>query len=194
MGLFWSIYSPSWLTFSQCSSFIYIHPSKMIIYKDIFTGDEMFSDSYPIKLVDGVMYEVTGKYISVKHGDIQLDGANPSAEDAAEETDEAVESGCDIVMAHRLAESFAFTDKKSYTQYLKEYMKRLQTKMVESDPNFNLDEFKAGMNKVMKELIGRFKDLQFFTGENMDIDGMVALMNTVTLMVKADLSCCSSNT
>jgi len=136
----------------------------------------MFSDSYPIKLVDGVMYEVTGKYISVKHGDIQLDGANPSAEDAAEETDEAVESGCDIVMAHRLAESFAFTDKKSYTQYLKEYMKRLQTKMVESDPNFNLDEFKAGMNKVMKELIGRFKDLQFFTGENMDIDGMVALM------------------
>merc|ERR1712105_447527 len=91
------------------------------------------------------MYEVTGKYISVKHGDIQLDGANPSAEDAAEETDEAVESGCDIVMAHRLAESFAFTDKKSYTQYLKEH-------------------------------IGRFKDLQFFTGENMDIDGMVALM------------------
>ena len=26
-----------------------------------FAGDEMFSDSYPTKLVDGVMYEVTGK-------------------------------------------------------------------------------------------------------------------------------------
>ena len=99
-------------------------------------------------------------------------------------------------MAHRLAESFAFGDKKSYTQYLKDYVKRyqmsknfywlvcqlikllcrLQAKLVESDPNFNLDEFKSGMNKVMKELIGRFKDLQFFTGENMDIDGMVAMM------------------
>merc|ERR1712191_38488 len=77
---------------SQCTDFICLHLLKMIIYKDIFTGDEMFSDSYPIKVVDGVMYEFTGKYISVKHGDIQLDGANPSAEDAAEESDVAVES------------------------------------------------------------------------------------------------------
>jgi len=27
-------------------------------------------------VVDEVMYEVTGKYISVKHGDIQLAGSN----------------------------------------------------------------------------------------------------------------------
>ena len=61
-----------------------------------------------------------------------------------------------------------------------------------------VDVFKGNMNKVMKELLGRFKDLQFFTGEtisiyiyiwkwnliclhiltgeNMDVDGMVALM------------------
>lgn len=31
------------------------------------------------------------------------------------------------------------------------------------------------MNKVMKEILGRFKDLQFFTGESMDCDGMIAL-------------------
>lgn len=148
----------------------------MIIYKDIFTGDEMFSDSYPTKLIDGVMYEVTGRYVTVKHGDIQLEGSNPSAEEATEESDEAVESGCNIVMAHRLVESFAFPDKKSYTQYLKDYVKRLQAKLLASDPNFNLDEFKTGMNKVMKELISRFKDLQLFTGENMDVDGMVAMM------------------
>lgn len=32
------------------------------------------------------------------------------------------------------------------------------------------------MNKVMKDILGRFKELQFFTGESMDIDGMVGLM------------------
>lgn len=56
----------------------------MRIYKDIFTGDEMFSDTYKIKLVNEVMYEVTGKLISRKHDDIQLTGANPSAEEADE--------------------------------------------------------------------------------------------------------------
>ena len=62
--------------------------------------------------------------MSRKQGEILIDGANPSAEGGDEGTEEAVESGCDIVLAHRLAECFAFGDKKSYTQYLKEYMKR----------------------------------------------------------------------
>lgn len=32
------------------------------------------------------------------------------------------------------------------------------------------------MNKAMKDILGRFKELQFFTGESMDCDGMVALV------------------
>lgn len=32
------------------------------------------------------------------------------------------------------------------------------------------------MNKVMKDILGRFKELQFFTGESMEIEGMVGLM------------------
>jgi len=146
----------------------------MKIYKDIFTGDEMFSDTYKIKLIDNCLYEVTGKLVQRKMGDVQIDGANPSAEEADEGTDDVVESGVDIVLNHRLVESFAFGDKKSYTQYLKEYMKRLVSKLTETNPD-QVDDFKSNMNKVMKDLLGRFKDLQFFTGENMDIDGMVAM-------------------
>lgn len=96
----------------------------MRIYKDIFTGDEMFSDTYKIKLIDDVLYEVTGKLIQRAQGDVQLDGANPSAEEADEGTDSAVESGIDVVLNHRLAESYAFGDKKSFTLYLKDYMKK----------------------------------------------------------------------
>ncbi|KAK9304135.1 hypothetical protein QLX08_004403 [Tetragonisca angustula] len=147
----------------------------MKIYKDIFTGDEMFSDTYKIKLIDDVLYEVYGKVITRKSGDIEIAGFNPSAEEADEGTDEAVESGVDIVMNHRLQETFAFTDKKSYTSYLKDYMKKLVAKLEEQSPD-QVEVFKLNTNKVMKDILSRFKDLQFFTGESMDIDGIVALM------------------
>ena len=62
--------------------------------------------------------------VTRKQGEIQLDGYNPSAEESLEGTDEAVESGVDIVLNHRLAETYAFSDKKSYTAYLKDYMKK----------------------------------------------------------------------
>jgi len=147
----------------------------MKIYKDLFTGDEMFSDTYKIKLIDGVLYEVYGKYVRRSEGDLALDGFNPSAEEATEGTDEAVVSGVDIVLNHRLVESYAFNDKKSYTLYLKEYMKRLVTKM-EENKSTEVDLFKGNVNKVMKDILGRFKDLQFYTGESMDTEGMVGML------------------
>jgi len=148
----------------------------MRIYKDIFNGDEMFSDTYKIKLVDQVMYEITGKLVQRKGEDIKLDGANPSAEgeDGDEGTDANVESGVDIVLNHRLAET-GFGDKKQYMTYLKGYMKKVVEKLQETAPD-QVDVFKTNMNTVMKDVLTRFKDLQFFTGESMDCDGMVAMM------------------
>lgn len=147
----------------------------MRIYKDIFTGDEMFSDTYKMKLIDDVMYEVYGKTVTRKAGEIEIAGFNPSAEEADEGTDVAVESGVDVVLNHRLQETYAFNDKKSYTLYLKDYMKKLVAKLEEKAPD-QVDVFKTNTNKVMKDVLTRFKDLQFFTGESMDIDGLVALM------------------
>jgi hypothetical protein len=145
----------------------------MKIFKDIISGDEMFSDTYRFTLKDEVIYEVQGKLVQRKIGEVAIDGANPSAEEADEGTDEAVESGCDIVLNHRLVET-GFGDKKAYTLYLKEYMKKLVSKLEERSPD-QVEVFKTNMNKVMKELLNRFKDLQFFTGESMDADGMIAL-------------------
>ena len=146
----------------------------MRIYKCIFTGDEMFSDSFKMKLVDEVVYEVYGKLVQRRQDGIMLDGANPSAEEADEGTEEAVESGVDVVMNSRLVETFAFGDKKSFTLYLKDYMKKLIAKLEENSPD-QVEIFKTNINKYMKDVIGRFKDLQFFTGESMDVDGMVAI-------------------
>lgn len=84
----------------------------------------MFSDSFKMRLIDEVVYEVYGKLVQRKHGDVAIEGFNPSAEDAAEDTDEAVESGIDVALNSRLVETFAFGDKKSFTLYLKDYMKK----------------------------------------------------------------------
>ena len=40
---------------------------------------------------------------------------------------------------------------------------RLVAKLEETNPS-EVELFKTNMNKVMKDLLGRFKDLQFFTG------------------------------
>ena len=42
---------------------------------------------------------------------------------------------------------------------------RLVTKL-EEDKSDEVDLFKTNVNKQMKDILGRFKDLQFFTGKS----------------------------
>merc|ERR1712001_775737 len=151
--------------------------SKMKIYKDVFSGDELFSDTYPIKLVEDCIYEVTGKHVSRKAGaDFVLEGSNASAEEADEGTEEATESGVDPVLNHRLVET-GFGKKADYMNYLKDYMKRVVAYLESNDKKDQVEGFKKNINGVMKGLLGRFNDLQFYTGENMDPKGMIILVD-----------------
>merc|ERR1712141_716108 len=151
---------------------------KMKIYKDVFSGDELFSDTYPIKVVDDVLYEVTGKHITRTEGDIQLEGANASAEgaDGDEGADASSVSGIDIVLNHRLTET-GFGSKKDYMVYLKDYMKKVVKYLEDNDRAGEVETFKKNINGVMKDLLGKFKDLQFFTGESMDAEAMIMIMD-----------------
>merc|ERR1711878_169881 len=169
---------------SETSSCLYIsgtnHPSttNMKIYKDVFSGDELFSDTYPMKLVDDCVYEVYGKHISRTEGDIQLEGSNASAEgaDADEGGDASTVSGVDLVLNHRLTET-GFGSKKDYMVYLKDYMKKVVKYLEGNDRAGEVDTFKKNINNVMKDLLGKFKDLQFFTGESMDAEAMILILD-----------------
>merc|ERR1711983_360071 len=153
------------------------NPIKMKIYKDVFSGDELFSDTYPIKVVDDVLYEVTGKHITRSQGEIQLEGSNASAEGGDDEgTESTSESGVDIILNHRLTET-GFGSKKDYMVYLKDYMKKVVKYLEDNDRSGEVDTFKKNINNVMKELLGKFKDLQFFTGESMDSDAMILILD-----------------
>jgi len=151
----------------------------MKIFKDVFTGDELFSDTYKMKLVDDVIYEVYGKYETRGADNIQLAGANASAE--GDDADEGCEepgstSGIDIVLNHRLQVT-GFGSKKDYADYLKVYMKKVIKHLEDSGRKDEVDTFKANINKNMKGLLGKFKDLEFYTGENCDPEAMILILD-----------------
>merc|ERR1712110_1195175 len=174
MGLFRLIFRFNRRVFGDLKPYL-LKNIIMKIYEDVFSGDEMFSDTYPIKLVKDCMWEITGKHISRTQDDIQLAGANASAEEADEGTDAASESGVDVILNHRLVET-GFGSKKDYTVYLKDYMKKVVKYLEENDRKDQVADFKTNISKVMKEMLGKFKDLQFYTGESMDPDAMILML------------------
>merc|ERR1712080_748735 len=147
----------------------------MKIYEDVFSGDEMFSDTYPMKLVDNCIWEITGKFETRTEGEVKLDGANASEEDIDQGTEANTESGVDVVLNHRLCET-GFGTKKDYTKCLQTYVKKVVKYLEDNDMKDQVDDFKTNIQKVMKELLGKFKDLQFFTGEGMDPDAMIMIL------------------
>lgn len=148
----------------------------MKIYKDVFSGDELFSDTYPLTLVDDVIWEVVGKHETRVEGEVALAGSNASAEEADEGCDASSVSGVDLVLNHRLVET-GFGSKKDYTVYLKDYMKKVVKYLEDNGKADQVDSFKTNISKVMKELLGKFKDLQFYTGESMDPDAMIMVID-----------------
>merc|ERR1719318_259981 len=122
-----------------------------------------------MKLVDNCMYEVYGKHITRTEDDIQLAGSNASAEEADEGTDTNAVSGVDLVLNHRLVET-GFDS-------LKDYMKKVVKHLEDNDRTAEVDEFKKNINGVMKDLLGKFKDLQFYTGESMEAEAMILIMD-----------------
>merc|ERR1711878_92553 len=81
-----------------------------------------------MSLVQGVVYEVVGKWETRKSDDIQLEGANASAEEAAEGTESSSQTGIDIVLNHRLTET-SFGAKKNIQLYVSELMKSFKDLM-----------------------------------------------------------------
>ncbi|KAF6843775.1 translationally-controlled tumor protein [Colletotrichum musicola] len=144
--------------------------------QDIITGDEIISDSYDLKEVDGIVYEADCAMIT--EGAVSVDtGANASAEEADEGVEDAEVKVNNIVHSFRL-QSTSF-DKKSFLTYLKGYMKAVKTALQEKNAGeAKIKEFETGASKYVKEkLLPNFKDFEFYTGESMNPDGMVVLLN-----------------
>lgn len=145
----------------------------MQLYIDKISGDEMVSDGYKVQEVDDIVLEVDAAMITIQDGEVDI-GGNPSAEEGAEALEDGAQQVINLVHSFRLqATSF---DKKSYLTYLKGYMKSIKQKLQETDPE-RVPEFEKKAAEFAKKVVGKFSDWEFYTGESMDPDGMVALLN-----------------
>jgi len=143
----------------------------MKLFQDIISGDEMFSDAFPFKVIDDIAYEVECQMVTIKPGaDIDI-GANPSSEEQDETLDDNAITINNVAHSFRLQQTSY--DKKSYLSHLKGYMKAVKASL----PADRVPAFEAGAQAFAKKIVSNFKDFEFYTGESMNVDGMVALLN-----------------
>ncbi|KAI1484107.1 hypothetical protein K445DRAFT_84071 [Daldinia sp. EC12] len=149
----------------------------MIIYRDALTEskDELLSDSFKLKEVDGVAYEADCAMIEI--GAVEVDtGANASAEEADEGVEDSAQKVNNIIHSFRLQPT-SF-DKASYLSYLKGYMKKLAKHLKDNGASDEeVKDFQTKAQGFAKKIVSNFKDYEFYTGESMDVDGMVVLLN-----------------
>ena len=114
----------------------------------------------------GPVYEVNCNNITIGCGDMGFE--------SEEGTVDQVEQKVDVVHSFRLQPT-SF-DKKSYLLHLKDYMKNVEGKLKETNPE-RVESFKKEAQEFAKHIVANFKDYEFYTGESMNPDGQVALLN-----------------
>ncbi|EJU06032.1 translationally-controlled tumor protein [Dacryopinax primogenitus] len=145
----------------------------MLLYTDVISQDEIVSDAFDMKLVDDIVYEIDSKMITIKEGEVDI-GANASAEEASEDLDDGAQTVNNVVHSFRL-QSTSF-DKKGYLAYLKDYMKSVKAYLTSNHPD-RVAAFEKGAQAFAKKIVTNFKDYEFYTGESMNPEGMVMLLN-----------------
>ncbi|KAF7589232.1 hypothetical protein BBP40_004574 [Aspergillus hancockii] len=156
----------------------------MIIYTDIISGDEVLSDTFNIKEVDGVFYECDcKKYLKKTNEDFELEGANPSAEGGDDEGGEG-----ESVMVHDIEDQFRLVwlkaeeglkpSKDAFKSHLKTYMKKVLTKLQEKGADAEtIAAFKAGAPAGVKKLLANYDNYDVLMGQSMDGDAMHILID-----------------
>ncbi|XP_074658351.1 translationally-controlled tumor protein homolog [Tubulanus polymorphus] len=146
----------------------------MIVFNDLLTGVEIFSDSFRHKLVDGLYYEVEGKlvYRSDEGVDAYI-GANASAEggDEAENADVSGKQVIDVVDNHNL-ELIDRPKKSDYKAYLKQYMKLSKEKIM-ANKDLNEESYQkycADLTKVViKKILPNWSNFDVYIGQGYEM-------------------------
>ncbi len=209
----------------------------MIIYKDILTGDELISDSYDMKTVDNIVYEVDCAPIPQEGNELDSGGdrteAAASVSDASSDSTEAVPSNSDAngdasdtgpgdsgagteapvavssdsgaggdstdsvssdvgvggdgtKLVNNVVHSFRLQpvaiDKKAYLTYMRGYIRHVKEALREHGrTEEEVKAFETTVNGYLKQLLAKFSECKFYTGESKNPDGMLA-----PLRVRAD--------
>ena len=140
---------------------------------DVFSGDELCTDTFPIK-EEGCVYVVTGKMVKEDMGGDFGIAANADEDggDAGLDAAESV-SVINFVSAARLQET-SF-NKKLYMANIKRYMQRVKTYLEENNPE-RVQPFMAEAQAFVKKILGNFNEYQFFMGSSLDDEAMCPIV------------------
>ena len=149
----------------------------MRVWKDIISGDEMVSDSYPFtEVYDGAGLEVKARYLTKKaNEDFGVAANTDEGEDESKPDDTAV-TVVDVIDAMRLQE--ISLDKKAFMAYIKGYLKTIKEKLEASGKADRVAPFQKGATELVKMLVGKWDEIQVFTGESGNWDGALAFAFT----------------
>jgi len=141
----------------------------MKIFKEVFTNDEIGSDSYPMKTVECV-YEFEGKFVNKETGGNFDIGANDV--EGCEQYENSQVKVINFVEACRL-QKIEFS-KKDYVTYIKGYMKKLKSHLEEKNKE-RVAAFQTEAQNFVKKIITDFDKYEFYSGESCDPEAMVIL-------------------
>ena len=143
----------------------------MRVWIDLFSGDEMVSDSYKYQLIhNDACLEVQAKYIT-KGSDFVAIASDDVNEDEGEG-----ETVINIVEAHKLQE--CELSKKDFMALVKPYLKRVSTHLTENGKEDRVAGFKEGATAMIKFIVGKFDEMQIFTGSSYDTEAGLAFSYT----------------
>jgi len=159
----------------------------MIIYKDIISGDELFSDAFEIEEnFQGAFYKLRPKKIKV--GATQLDGAafgfNASEEGGEDEgvDDSEVVTKWDVQDQHQLETVPPFANSKEFVKgYFKDYCKRVKEILEEKGQEDEAKEWMkmaaSGLAFMKKQLTSKDDGYELFIGQKQDYEGSMGYIN-----------------
>jgi hypothetical protein len=143
----------------------------MKVWIDVFSGDEMVSDSYKSALIfNDACLEVQAKYITKGNEKIDIGGDDQDEEEAEGET------VINVVDAHQLQETQL--SKKDFMTMVKAYLKRVVGHLKEKGKEDRVPEFQKGATEMIKFIVGKYDEMMIFTGSSYDTEAGLAFSYT----------------
>ena len=137
----------------------------MKVFKDLISGDEFFSDSFPHEVtMNGACIEAMAKYVTKGAETVNI------ATDEEEEDQGEGETVIDIQDKFQLNEVQGFS-KAEFMQWCRGYMQKVVAQLNEAGKQERVPEFKKGATELVKLIAGKFSEMQLFVGEKMDYEG-----------------------
>mmetsp|Transcript_20949 Transcript_20949/g.34549 ORF Transcript_20949/g.34549 Transcript_20949/m.34549 type:complete len:182 (-) Transcript_20949:193-738(-) len=139
------------------------------VYRDVFSGDELISDAFPIRFVENILLEATAKPILIEE-EILSASPNASAPHVSRTESRLV---LDIVHAFHLHE--VKLDSREFATYMRSYIKRVTLYLNNTDPS-RTDLLKTGGPAFVRRILADFQDCLFFKGESHDSEGGLVVL------------------